>query len=300
MPLGTLVTFNEELGQYPFVQSVDTTVSPANLNAGSGGVAASLYVGNQPPPNNVGNLGADSVTQATFTNEAFGNIEICKSSKSIETGEPFGFTVAGVAGVQTVDVGYCSTAIPLPVGTTTVSEIPQTDIFLNSVTSSITGGVTRSGNTATVTVPYAADNSVTFDNEINSGTFKICMNQSSPDADLENTQFPVSYSYTLNNTTYSSPTTLLYPGQCTLTESVQIRNQDLSLVPISVTEGTTPVADVELSGFSVVPASGLYGPIALPHLLSSPGGGTAATGQITLSGVTGTTTVTFTNARTAT
>ena len=305
LPLGTLVTFTEDLSSYPFVQSVNTTVSPANLNAGSGGTTASLYVGNQPPPDNVGNLGADSVTQATFTNEAFGNIEICKSSKSIETGEPFNFTIAGVAGAQQVKVGYCSSAYTLPVGTVAVSELPQEDINLHRNIVNSLRGATLSGNTATVTVPYAADNSVTFNNEIKQGYFKICMAQSSPDADLENTQFPVSYSYSVNGTPYSASDILLYPGQCTLPVYAAILNQDLSTVKISVTEETTPVADVELSagpppGYSVVPASASYDPPSLPHLLSSPGGGTPATGVITIDGVTGTTTVTFTNSRTAT
>jgi hypothetical protein len=298
LPLGTLVTFTENLNPYPFVQSVNTTVSPANLNAGSGGTLASLYVGNQPPPNNVGNLGAGSVTQATFTNEAFGNVEICKTSKSIQTGEPFDFSING-AGVAPVEVGFCSTAYTLPVGTVTVSEAPQAHITLTGVTSS--AGSSWSGNSATVTVPYAADNAVAFNNEIDKGQFKICVAQSSPDAALGNTPFNFAYSYSVNG---GEPVTGTFTGEpdpspCSLPiPNVPVLNQNLTPVIISVTEETTPVADVELSGFGVVPPTALYSSPTLPHLLSSPGGGSAATGEIT--SLEGTTTVTFTNARTAT
>jgi hypothetical protein len=298
LPLGTLVTYTEDQSQYPTIQSVNTTVSPANLNAGSTNAVASLYVGNLPAPSNIGNLGSGSVTQATFTNEAFGYVEICKTSNqgTIQQGEPFTFSVAGVGTTQ-VEVNYCSMQYPLPVGTVAITEFAQPDISLAGVTSSIPGGVSLSGTTATATVPYAADNSVTFDNEVNKGSFKICMAQSSPDANLENTQFPVSYSYTVNGTAFSG-SSMLYPGQCTLPVTALVLNKDLSHVRISVTEGTTPVADVELSAYGVVPNSASYSPPTVPHLLSSPGGGSPATGVIT--NTEGTTVVTFTNGRTAT
>jgi hypothetical protein len=297
IPLGTTITFNEDLSQYPFVQSVNTSVSPANLNAGSGGTEASLYVGNLPPPNNVGNLGAGTVTQATFTNEAFGSVEICKTSNTIATGTPFGFSISGLGSVAPVEVGYCSPGYILPVGTVTVTEAAKAHITLTRVTSSITGGVSLSGNTATVTVPYAADNAVSFENEINTGAFKICKAQTSPDANLENTAFTLSYSYSVNGGSPVTGSYSLEPGQCSLpVTNVPVLNRDLSPVRISVTEQTTPVADVELTGVSVVPLSAQYSLPAVPHLLSTPGG-TSATAVIT--SLEGTTNVTFTNGRTA-
>jgi hypothetical protein len=298
LPLGTLVTFTENQSQYPTVQSVNTTVSPANLNAGSTNTVAALYVGNLPAPSNVGNLGQGSVTQATFTNEAFGYVEICKTSNTIATGTPFGFSVSGLGSVAPVEVGYCSSGYVLPVGTVTVTEAAQAHITLTRVSSSIAGGASLSGNTATVTVPFAADNAVTFENEINTGSFKLCMAQTSPDANLENTSFTLSYSYSVNGGSPVTGSYSLEPGQCSLPiTNVPVLNRDLTPVRISVTEQTTPVADVDLTGVSVVPLSAQYSLPALPHLLSSPGGGSSATAVIT--SLEGTTNVTFTNGRTA-
>jgi hypothetical protein len=299
LPLGTLVTFTEDQSQYPTIQSVDTTVSPANLNAGSSTTESAMYVGNLPSPNNVGNLGGGSVTQATFTNEAFGYVEICKTSTSIEKGIPFSFTVSGLGAVAPVEVGYCSPGYVLPVGTVTITEGARAHVTLTKVSSSIAGGATLSGNTATVQVPYDADNAVTFNNEINTGSFKLCMAQTSPDANLENTAFTVGYSYSVNGGSPLTGSDSLEPGQCSLpVTGVPVLNQDASTpVDISVTQQTTSVADVDLTAVTIVPSSTTVSVPALPHLLSSPGGGSPATAVI--SSLEGTTNVTFTNGRTA-
>ena len=301
LPLGTLVTFTESQAQYPTIQSVHTTVSPANLDAGSSTAEASLYVGNLPPPGNAGNLGTGSVTQATFTNEAFGYVQICKTSNSIMKTVPFGFSISGLGPVQPVEVGSCSNGYVLPVGSVTITETAQPHVTLTRVSSSIPGGATQSGNSATVTVPYAADNDVIFNNEINDGSFKICVAQTSTDAMLLDTPFTFNYSYTVNNGT---PVTGSFTGEagptpCSLPiTGVPVLNQDLTPVHISITEQTTSVADVQLTKVTVVPLSAQVSlPTGLPtHLLSLPGG-TPATAVI--AGLEGTTTVTFTNGRTA-
>ena len=102
---------------------VDTSVNPANLNAGSpNSTTVQLYVGNLPAPNNAG-LGR-VLYPGHFTNEAFGYVEVCKSSTSINAGIPFQFSVDGAA-ISPVDVGNCSPPILKPVGTTTVTETPR-------------------------------------------------------------------------------------------------------------------------------------------------------------------------------
>ena len=195
LPLGSLVTVSET-GLTPTTQVVGTSVSPANLNAGSpNSTTVQLYVGNLPAPNNAGSFGAGSVTQANFTNEAFGYVEVCKSSTSINAGIPFQFSVDGAA-ISPVDVGNCSPPILKPVGTTTVTETPAPHTTLTNVFG--TSGATQSGNSALATVPYNADNMVTFNNEINTGSLKICKAQTPSDGPLGNTAFNFSYAYSVN------------------------------------------------------------------------------------------------------
>jgi hypothetical protein len=291
LPLGSLVTVNET-GLPVTIQSVGTSVSPSNLNAGSSLSTASLYVGNQPPPNNVGNLGAGSVTQATFTNEALGYVEVCKQSSSINPGTPFNFTIGGVGPIQPVDVGLCSLGFLLPIGTTTISETPVAHVTLQKVTS--TSGATLSGNTATVTVPYGTENIVTFFNEINTGTLKICKAQTSSDAGLQNTTFNLTYSYVHNGTTVQGPNEPLTPGQCTLPIGpVPVLNSNLTPIQISITEQTTSVADVGLFNVTVVGGDTVVTAAAPPtHLVSTPGGSAATEVVRSLEGITN---VTFIN-----
>jgi hypothetical protein len=294
LPLGTLVTATETgLPADGHIQSVGTSVSPSNLNAGStSSTTQSLYVGNLPAPNNVGSFGAGSVTQANFTNEAYGTVEVCKTSSSIAMGTPFQFTVAG-ASIPPVEVGYCSNGVLLPVGTTTITEGSQSHITLTSVTAS-TGAVSQSGNSVTVTVPYDSDNIVTFNNEINSGTLKICKAQTSSDAGLQGQTFTLGYSYTVDGetTTGSDP---LMPGQCALPiYNVPVLNSNLTPVTVSITEQTTSIANIGLFSVGVVGTDTVVSSPAPPtHLLSVSQGGTAATEV--LNSLEGVTTVTFVN-----
>ena len=294
LPLGTLVTFTETgLPADGHIQSVGTSVSPSNLNAGStSSTTQSLYVGNLPAPNNVGSFGAGSVTQANFINEAFGTVEVCKTSSSINMGTPFQFTVAGAA-IPPVEVGFCSPGVLLPIGTTTITETPQSHITLQSVTAT-TGAVSQSGNSATVTVPFNSDNIVTFDNEINSGTLKICKAQTSSDAGLQGQTFDLAFSYTVDGTT-TSGTDPLMPGQCAMAlNNVPVLNSDLTPVTVSITESTTAIANVGLFSVGVVgPDTVVSSPAPPTHLLSAGQGGTAATEV--LNSLEGVTTVTFVN-----
>ncbi len=287
LPLGSLVTVSET-GLPPTIQVVGTSVNPANLNAGSpNSTTVQLYVGNLPAPNNAGSFGAGSVTQANFINEAFGYVEVCKSSTSINAGIPFQFSVDGAA-IPAVDVGNCSPPILKPVGTTTVTETPAPHTTLTNVFG--TSGATQSGNSALATVPYNADNMVTFNNEINTGSLKICKAQTPSDGQLGNTAFNFSYSYSVNGvaTTGTVPNGLK-PGQCwALPASVPVLNGNLSQVQITVTEQPTTVANVNLFSVGVIGNDTIVSQPATPHVLTTPA-------AVVLNSLEGVNTVTFTN-----
>jgi hypothetical protein len=302
LPLGSLVTVKEtglNGGPLPaWVKPVATSVSPSNLDAGSTPTTAQLYVGNLPAPNNIGNFGNGSITQATFTDEAFGYVEVCKTSSSINQGTPVSFSVGGVGSIG-VSVGTCSPSFLLPIGKTTVTETPLAHTTLTSVGSTAGSSWSLGSNMATVTVPFgsvANENLVTFDNEVNTSTFKLCKQQTSSDANLQNVTFAFSWSYAANGVTRSG-TAALKPGQCSLPISgVPVVNSDLSAVHISVTEQTTTVADVAVTEVQVAGGATVLSPVVTPHNVSSGQGGTPATEV--LSNAEGITTVTYVNGRT--
>lgn len=300
LPLGSVVTASEVVPSGASFQPVGTSISPSNLNDGSTTGTAVFYVGNYAGSGS-GNLGAGSVTQATFTNEALGYVEVCKTSDGINPinpGTPFNFTIGGVAGTITVPVGLCSLGYQLPVGTTTITETATPHI---STTWSDTEGETGTGDTATVTVPYNTENIVYFDNEINTGQLKICKIQTSSDAGLQNSTFDLSYSYTLNGTVVSNASSpdMLKPGQCAQPITVPVLNGNLTPVQISITEGTTTIPDVAVepadgatSGITVVGPDTVVSQPTYPWPVSTPGG-TPAT--IVVNSLEGITNVTFTN-----
>ncbi len=298
LPLGTVVTATEVVPSGAYFAPVGTTVSPSNLNDGSTAGQAVFYVGNY-AGSGAGNLGAGTVTQATFTNEALGDVEVCKTSDSINMGTPFQFSIGGVAGSIPVEVGYCSLGYPLPAGTTTITETPVPHVSISSVTG--TSGVTVSGNTATVTVPYGTENIVTFDNEINDGSLKICKQQTSSDAGLQGQTFTLEYSYTHNGSPVTG-TDPLKPGQCALPITVPVLNSDLTPVQVSITEETTSVPDVAVEppdsdptgpGIIVVGTDTVVSQPTYPWPVSTDNGGSPAT--IVVNSLEGITNVTFTN-----
>jgi len=288
VPLGSTVTVTETgLPADGHIQAVESDVSPASLDAGStSSTTHSLFVGNLPAPNNVASLGAGSITQVNFTNEAFGWIEVCKSSNTINQGiGAFQFSVNGVALPLPLAVGGCSPAQLLPVGTTSITEAPTPHVTLTGVTGA---AWTPGSNTATATVVFNQDNIVTFENEVNTGTLKICKQQTSQDANLQNTAFNLTYGFS-NGLPGGSVT--LKPGQCSGAIPTQIVTGNLVPVTISITEGTSPIANVALTGVSLIPGTGgdtIVTQPTYPHLLSSPA-------TVVLNSLEGTTQVTFTN-----
>jgi hypothetical protein len=286
LPLGSLVTVSET-GLPATTQVVGTSVSPANLNAGSpNSTTQQLYVGNLPGTTAVGSFGAGSVTQANFINEAFGYVEVCKTSTSIAKLTPFLFSVAGTP-IGSVDVGLCSLGILEPIGTTTITETLQPHITLNSVSG--TSGASQLGNNgATANVVYGTENIVSFDNEINTGTLKICKAQTSSDAGLQNTTFNFSYTYTVNGSA-TVGTEALKPGQCGMPiNNIPVLNSNLLPVQISVTEQTSTVANVALEGVTAIGGDTIASQPTYPHLLTTPA-------TVTLNSLEGITNLTFTN-----
>jgi hypothetical protein len=191
-----------------------------------------------------------------------------------------------------VDVGYCGANQLLPVGTATINETPVAHVTLRSVSG--TSGATQSGNSASVTVPYNNINIVTFDNEINTGTFKVCKAETSSDAGLQNTAFDLTYSYDYNGETINGPVSALEPGQCTLPiDNVPVLNSNLTPVYIFVTEETTSVPNIGLFNVDVVGSDSVVKSPAPPtHLVSTPGGSAATLELTSLEGITD---VTFVN-----
>ena len=101
LPLGAMVSISEV--PQDNVTNVGVSVSPANRDTGSVAPTASFKVGT-------------GVTTATFTNEAFGTLEICKIGQDASTdSQTFQFTVNGGAPIS-VHAGQCTPAISVPAG----------------------------------------------------------------------------------------------------------------------------------------------------------------------------------------
>ena len=287
LPLGSVVTATEQVPSDAAVTA--TTISPSNLDDGSTPGTAVFFVGNS-GSSGTGNLGAGTVTQATFTNEGLGRVKVCKSSNTIASGTVFNFTVGG--GVGPVQAGvntFCSLAFTLPVGSVTITENPGPEGAHISTTWSDTQGEFGSGTSATVKVPFNDENDVTFDNEIKSGQLQVCKQQTSSDAGLQNTPFNLTYSWTGSTST----TVSLKPGQCTNGITVPTLTSTLSPVQISIFEGTVPVSYVNLENVTLQGPDTVVSKAAPPNHLVGTGGSNSP--PEVLKSLEGTTDVTFIN-----
>ncbi len=265
LPLGTIVTATEVVPSDAAVTA--TTISPSNLDNGSTPGTAVFFVGNS-GTSGAGNLGAGTVTQATFTNEGLGRIKVCKASRSIATGTVFNFTVGGGVGPVSAAVNsFCSLSYTLPVGTVSISETPVAHV---STTWSDTQGESGTGTSATVTVPFNDENQVTFDNEINTGKLQVCKQQISPEEHLlDGVSFNLTYSWTGG----PAPVTVsLQPGQCTSSITVPTLTPTLSPVHISIFEGTVNVPLVNLENVTVQGPDTVISAAAPPNHLVGTGG----------------------------
>ncbi|MGA2529962.1 MAG: hypothetical protein ABSG36_12460 [Acidimicrobiales bacterium] len=197
-PAGSTVTITENAlpGVYVAVTNVAVSVGK---DLGSGNGTAVMEVPTD-----------GSFAAATFTNDPLGVIEVCKNFIG---DSPFlnynkensaAFSVNGGPDFW-VNGGECSAPIVVPAGTATVTEASQTNFFVwNVSTQSATdvfGTRLLTGDTvnpASVTVPYGGvgnETVVTFTDAVDPTQFKICKQQTSPDANLQGDTFNFTYGW---------------------------------------------------------------------------------------------------------
>jgi hypothetical protein len=273
LPVGSSVSITEE--SQPFVLNTSVVVSPSAQDAGSAPPTANLIVGT-------------GVTQATFTNQAEGQIELCKQvTQYAPTNESFPMTITdGSVVIKTsVPANSCTQPITVPAGTATVTETELPNFVLQSISVSGSGTeVSSSGTSVTVTVPFAGDTTVTFTNTVATGQFKICKVSAEPT--LQGIAFNFTWSYTANGTLFTGADNVM-PGQCSLVHGpIPVIDPNGNPTQITVTEtatGYSQVSSITVSNGSVV-SSNLTAQSEVFTLLPNPTGGT--------------TSVTFTNVRT--
>jgi hypothetical protein len=247
VPIGSHVSITEQ--GTPNVQNIGVSVSPASNNAGSSVPTANLKIGS-------------GITTATFTNEAFGTIEVCKDAADPSTAtQTFQFSVNGGVPIS-VHAGGCSMPISVPAGTATVAEIGKNNFHLVSVTALGPTGSSRvqSGtNPVTVVTPFGGvenETLVTFTNAVNTGQFKICKASSEPT--LQTTTFNFTSSYTVNGVT-TTGTAALTPGTCSaLSGSIPVVDPNGLPIAITVSEGamaTVAVSNIAVQNGSLVTSS---------------------------------------------
>jgi hypothetical protein len=271
VPLGSHVSITEQSTDN--VVNTAVSVSPASNDAGSFAPTANLTIGS-------------GITTATFTNMAFGTIEVCKVAADASTAtQTFQFSVNGGAPIS-VHAGQCSLPIAVPAGTATVSEAGKTNFHLVSVTATGPTGDNRwiSGNSPVVaSTPFGGvenETVVTFTNAVNTGQFKIC--KASPELTLQGVTFNFTFSYTVNGTT-TNGTAALTPGTCSsLSGSIPVVDPNGLPIPIYVAEAATPT--VQVSNIAVQNG----------NLTAS----SLANGTATFNTLQGFSTITYTNVRT--
>ncbi len=270
LPLGSAVSVVES--GTASVTNTTVTVAPVSRDTGSAPPTANLTIGT-------------GFTTATFTNQAYGTVEVCKIAADPSTAiQTFQFSVNGGAAIS-VKAGQCSLPIAVPAGTATVQEVAKPNFHLVGVTASGPTNDNRlvSGtNPVTVSVPFGGvenETAVTFTNAVNTGQFKICKVSSEPT--LQNVSFDFTYAYELNFTVVTG-TASLKPGQCSaLSAPIPVVDGQGFTIPIGVTEGANPQTVVS----NIAVANGLL--VASSTMLQN----------VTFKVNQGFTTVTYTNVR---
>jgi len=242
LPAGS-VAYVTEIAQ-PNIALTNVSVSPASADAGSTPTTAAVTVQ------------ASQVASATFTNEALGWVEVCENAADPSTGtQIFPFSIASEYGngQYSFDVaaGQCSQPYRLPAG-------PATIIYpafpLAWVTTSGCGSETQGPVPAPVTVQvcYGKPTIVSITEAAVQGQFKICTQQTSSDANLDNGEpFVFDYSYTVDGTITTGSVTLTNPETGTTCSAVSglvpVMNANGSTVNISVSEQEPSTPSVELA-----------------------------------------------------
>jgi hypothetical protein len=208
LPIGTVVSIHEDMRMSPSgISSSMTGIVPPSANDGSTSSVANLIV----------KAGA---TDAMFTNGALGYIEVCKNlwvDQDTTVGpQPFTFSIDG-GPLFTVLSGSCSAPIEVAVGNHTVAESPNSTFpfwYVTTVAADDPFGERLLSNEymnpASVSVPYggvANETIVTFWNYVAEAQVKVCIEQTSPDANLNGATFDVKGT-TSNGVAYSAVLTV--------------------------------------------------------------------------------------------
>jgi len=254
-PAGATITA-WETGNVPYVSVSNIAIQPAGDNAGSAMGTAVFTVPTD-----------GSVSEATFTNEPLGYVEVCKDfwPSGYNANNSAQFSVNGgpsfwVAG------GACSAPIQVPAGTATVSETIGSDFFLYNVSTfsadDVFGTRLLSGatvNPASVVVPYGGvgnETVVTFENAVDPTQFKICKQETSADANLSGGTFSFGYEFwvdgeeqsgkvalTIAPTSAANPTGLVCSGLIWGPPVLDPRGKP---IPVRIWENPTSLPGVQL------------------------------------------------------
>jgi len=160
------------------------------------------------------------INTVTITNTARGLLEICKAAVAgLNTQPTFQFRVDN-GGVINVRGNTCTQPMRVSVGNHTVTEVSSTNFDVSSITATPSGNLVSSsltGRTATVSVQYAQDTSVTFTNTIKTGQIKVCKQIPSTSLDSLGGKYFDYDVYVGNGTGGYTLITLgpIKPGECT-------------------------------------------------------------------------------------
>jgi hypothetical protein len=198
LPVGSSVTVTED------------GVANVGVNGGAPGAGGSSTTTLGPGINTV-----------TFTNQAFGTVEICKNMQTGDeafNGATFTFTV-GAGAPFDVAAGRCSPPVKVPAGTVTVAEAAKASFsFVSSTATGPQGGnrVVSGTNPVTVTVVSGTETLVTFTNKVQRARFKICkvIDPGSTTA-LGNQDFTFFYTYASDDGEAGSDLVTIPAGGCT-------------------------------------------------------------------------------------
>ncbi len=283
LPAGTLATITEVA--QPDIAVTGVSVYPSAADAGSSLAQAVLTVG--------GPDGTSDVL-ATFTNQAYGYVEVCKNAADPSTGnQSFPFVITGGSLADhdlttynvTILAGQCSGALSVPLGTASINEIQANPNFYLANVTAVGGNPSQdrllsspTQDPALVSVVWggvANETLATFTDAVHTGIVKICSGQL---AALQTSlgQFSYAYSYTVNGTPFSSTFTLTnYAGGATACAEIggplnptqiPVVNADGSAVMVSITAtSATPNLVVDSASYQ-----GAGMPITIPPMDAAP------------------------------
>jgi hypothetical protein len=189
---------------------------------------------------------ASGVNTVTITNTARGLLEICKAPVAGLTTQPtFQFRVDN-GSVINVRGNTCTQPMRVTVGNHTVTEVASSNFDVSSITVSPSGNLVSSsttGRTATVSVQYGLDTTVTFTNAIRTGQVKVCkvIPLTSQDS-LGGKPFTYTVYIQTGPTTYRTEVLgPIVPGECTsFTEPLPVLQANGQMTAIGVHENQVP------------------------------------------------------------